>query len=255
MTKHYIDLKKLKDKINIGFFTSNGGVSKRNFYSLNCGINTNDSKNNIKKNINIALSNLDLKNKKLILLNQIHSNKVFIVNQNNSKKKLYGDGLITKDRNLALGILTADCAPIFIFDSNNSIICALHSGWRGSLLNIVEKSILKLKNRKINLNKLIAVIGPCLGLKNFEVDSSFKFKFINKNKDYKKFFREKNKNKDLFDLRGIINFQLKKAGICKIYNIKKDTYKYSKKFYSYRRITQQNKIDTGRMINIISLKD
>ena len=94
-----------------------------------------------------------------------------------------------------------------------------------------------------------------MGYKNYEVDKKFKTKFIKKNKLYKNFFLSKNKLKDLFNLRELINFQLKSEGISKIYNIRKDTYKNSHIFFSHRRATHQNKIQTGRMINIISLRD
>ena len=91
--------------------------------------------------------------------------------------------------------------------------------------------------------------------KYFEVDKKFKLKFIKKNNYYSKFFKYKNKNKDYFNLRGILNYQLNAEGISQIYNIKKDTYKNSDYFFSHRRATHQNKKFTGRMINIISFRD
>ncbi len=255
MYKNFINLKKLEEKINFGFFTSKGGVSKGNYFSLNCSKSNKDLKKNVIKNIKIATKNLGIQNKKLILINQIHSNKIISITKKNFKKKFYGDGLITNNKNLALGVLTADCAPIFIFDIHKSTICCLHSGWKGSLSNIVEKSIKKLKINKIKTSNLIAVVGPCIGFKNYEVDKSFKVNFKNKNIMYLKYFKSKNKNKDFFDLRGLINFQLKKQGIRKIYNIRKDTYSNNNLFFSHRRSVHKNMISTGRMINIISLRD
>ena len=75
MSKNYINLKKLNKIINFGFFTSQGGVSKNEYLSLNCG-NKNDIKSNITQNINIALKSLGISRKKLKLINQIHSNKI-----------------------------------------------------------------------------------------------------------------------------------------------------------------------------------
>ena len=255
MSKNFINLKKLEKKIHIGFFTSKGGVSKGDYDSLNCGNNNFDNKKNVRKNINTALDNLGIGNKALKLITQIHSNKIYSINKNNYRKKLRGDGLFTSDKTIALGVLTADCAPIFIFDIKKGIICCLHSGWKGTLNNIDENCIKKLENRKVIKNNVVAIIGPCLGFKNFEVDRDFKQKFIRKNQSYYKFFKKKNKNKDLFNLRGIINYQLKKEGIKNIYNINRDTYRNSGFFFSHRRSKHQNKINTGRMINIISLKD
>tara|TARA_B100000575_G_scaffold207868_1_gene169175 strand:- start:5225 stop:5992 length:768 start_codon:yes stop_codon:yes gene_type:complete len=255
MTKNYINLKRFNKIVDLGFFTSNGGVSKNEYTSLNCGISSKDNKNNILKNINIALKNLKIKHKNLKLINQTHSNKIYSIKKTNYNKKFYGDGLITKDKNIALGVLTADCAPIFIFDKKKTIVCCLHSGWKGTLANIVAKGIEKIKIYKINKKNIIAIVGPCLGYRNYEVDKSFKLRFIKKNKSYFKYFKSKNKSKDFFNLRGIINYQLKKEGIKYIYNINEDTYNHENKFFSHRRMLHQKKIDTGRMINIISLRD
>jgi len=255
MNRNFINLKKYQKKIIFGFFTSNGGVSKGDYFSLNCSKSNKDNINNVRKNIDIAVENLGIENKKLKLINQIHSNKVYLITKKNLKKKFIGDGIFTKEKDIALGILTADCAPIFIFNYRENIIGCLHSGWKGALNNIVEKSLKKMKIKGIETTDIVAVIGPCLSSKNFEVDKNFKTKFIKRSKSYKTFFSSKNRNKDLFDLRGLINFQLQKAGVKKIHNIRKDTYSNHGSFFSHRRATHQKKINSGRMINIIALKD
>ena len=253
--QNFININKFVDIVNLGFFTSKGGISKGDFNSLNCSKSNDDKKNNVSKNIKIALNALGIEKKRLKLINQIHSNKIFFINNNNLNKDIYGDGLITENKNIALGILTADCAPIFIFDKKKSIVCCLHSGWKGALNNIVSKGIKKIKRKKIKSQNIIVIVGPCLGFSNFEVDKKFKLKFIKKNRSYQKFFKSKNRNKDIFDLRNLINFQISKEGIDNVFNIRKDTYKNSHIFFSHRRATHQNKIQTGRMINIISLRD
>ncbi len=255
MEKNFISLNKFKNKVNLGFFKSNGGVSKGHFFSLNCSKNNTDKKTNVIKNRKIAIDNLGIKNKKLKLINQTHSNKVFVINSKNFNKNFFGDGLITKNKNIALGILTADCAPIFIFDNKKKIVCCLHSGWRGALNNIVKESIKIIKKLKIEINDINAVIGPCLSVENFEVDKDFKLQFIKKNESYSNFFKSKNLNKDYFNLRKLINFQLQSENINKIHNIGQDTYKNDHCFFSHRRATHMKKLPTGRMINIISLKD
>ena len=187
MIKNYLSIKKFNnDKIKFGFFTSRGGVSRGNYFSLNCSKNNKDNKVNVSKNITIALQKLDLKNQKLKLINQIHSNKIFYINKKNFNNKIYGDGL---------------------------------------------------------------------AYEKFEVDKKFKFKFIQKNKSYSQFFKYKNKKKDLFNLRKLINYQFKNEGVSNVFNIRKDTYKNSQYFFSHRRATHKNQLNSGRMINIISLKD
>ena len=251
--KNYLTHYKLKSLVKIGFFTRNGGKSKGENYSLNCSLNKKDTRKNINKNIKTCLKNLDIK-KKIILINQIHSNKIIKINKNNSDKKFQGDGLITNDKNFALGILTADCCPIFIFEKSNKYICALHSGWKGALKNISAKGINYFVKQKIDKKNIIVLIGPCLGFKNFEVSKDFKKKFINKNKKYSIFFKYKNLNKDIFNLRGLINYQFKELGIKNLYNVDKDTYAHDDMFFSHRRESKKLK-NTGRMINIIAFND
>ena len=104
------------ENISHGFFNNLGGYSTGIYKSLNCGIGSKDNKLNINKNLKKVCQKIKCSKKNLILLNQIHSNKVFSMNKT-PKKKPSGDALITSKSKLALGILTADCAPIFIIDS------------------------------------------------------------------------------------------------------------------------------------------
>ena len=94
------------------------------------------------------MKNLNIK-KKVKFISQIHSNKIVEINKKDIGKKYSGDGLITSNKQIALGVLTADCCPIFIFDKNKRYICALHSGWKGALKNIAAKSIEYFVKKKI----------------------------------------------------------------------------------------------------------
>ena len=251
LRKNYLFIK--KSSIKHGFFTRLNGLSKKEFNSLNCSISNGDNKKNVFKNRSIAMKNLNLDTKKLVLLKQTHSSNVIRINKNNLNKNLEADGMITSLNNVVLGILTADCAPIFIYDDEKRFVCSLHSGWKGSLNNICYKAVKLLKKYNINENKLNAIIGPCIGINNYEVDKKFEKKFINKDFRYSKFFRNKNTIKSNFNLRGLINFQLRELGLKKIHNIKLDTYSDKNLFFSHRRATHKGKKTTGRLINLISL--
>ena len=135
ITKNYFTHAKIETFVRAGFFTRNGGVSKKENYSLNCSLNNRDTEVNVNKNIDICLKNLKIK-KKIKFISQIHSNKIVEINKKNIGSKYFGDGLITSNKQIALGVLTADCCPIFIFDKNKKYICALHSGWKLSLIHI-----------------------------------------------------------------------------------------------------------------------
>jgi len=236
-----------------GFFTRLDGLSKKQFRSLNCSSSNDDDKKNVNENRLIAIKNLNLNKKKLILITQTHSSKVIRITKNNLDKNIKADGMITSLNNVILGILTADCAPVIIYDDKNKFVCNLHSGWKGSLNNISKTAIKLFDKYQIKRKNLTAIVGPCLGVKNYEVDKNFQRMFIEKNIKYSKFFRYKNKKKSYFNLRALINYQLSELGLKKIYNINRDTYSSENLFFSYRRSTHKGEKTTGRLINLISL--
>ena len=241
--------------IQYGFFSRLGGYSEKEYTSLNCNLNAGDQKEKVIKNIELSKRILDLNHTKIKFLNQTHSTNVAFINNKNFDTNIYADGGITIDKKICLAILTADCAPIFLFDNKNYLICALHAGWKGCLDNIISKAVKKINNINKNNNEIIAIIGPCLSHNNFEVNKGFKKKFIKKNLEYKKFFYNDPISKKIhFNMRKLIDFQLKEMPISKIYHIKKDTYSKDSLFFSHRRATHTNLLSTGRMINIIGFK-
>jgi len=240
------------NNISHGFFNRLGGYSNGIYKSLNCGAGSNDNKKNIKKNIKKVCNKIKCNKSKLVLLNQIHSNKVYSL-KTISKKNLKGDSLITDKRKLALGILTADCAPIFVFDPYKNIIAAIHAGWKGAYKKIIHKTINEFKKKGSDIKNLIAVIGPCISKYRYEVKNDFLKKFLNQNQKNIRFFIFK-KNKIFFSLNGYIKNQLKETGINRIEIINKDTYLKKNNFFSARRSLKKNNHDYGRNISIIMIK-
>ena len=156
VNKYFFSIKSINNKkIKHGFFTRVGGYSKKQFMSLNCGISNNDNKNLVFKNRNLALKKLKLDHKKLILVKQTHSSKIVRITKKNQNKNIEADWIITSLNNIAIVIITADCAPIFIINENKNIICCLHSGWKGTLKNISRNAIKNLENYNINRNTLV----------------------------------------------------------------------------------------------------
>ena len=248
-----IKSKKLEKFNNIkhGFFDSKGGVSSGIYKSLNCGIGSNDKKKNVTKNLKIVSKKIGF-NKNLILLRQLHSNKVYFVNKK-PKKKLFGDGLITNTKHLAIGILTADCAPILFFEPKKNIIGAAHAGWKGAHNKIGEKMINYFKKKGSKLNDIFAVIGPCISQSNYEIKNDFIVKFLKQSSENRKYFKII-KNKIYFDLKGYIFKQLKNVGVNNIETIKKDTFNPKNNFFSARRSLKKKINDYGRNISIIMIK-
>ena len=98
------------------FFSRLGGVSNKKYYSLNCGLGSMDMKKDIIKNREIVAKYFELNSTQLLTLHQTHSNKVKIIDVYNSDEIYCYDGVVTKQKNVILGILTADCAPILFYD-------------------------------------------------------------------------------------------------------------------------------------------
>ena len=247
-SKKLIKFKRIKH----AFFDRREGFSKGVYKSLNCGLGSNDNINNINKNLDKVCKKIGCNKNNLILLNQIHSNIVHKVDKI-PKKKLKGDSLITNKKGIALGILTADCAPVFIYDPINGLISALHAGWKGAYKNIISTTLRKFRLSGSNFEDLIAVVGPCISKKNYEVKVDFFKKFTGKNKLNKKFFNTKN-NKMYFSLNDYIKENLLKLGVKNIEIVKKDTYTSSNNFFSARRSLKNKLNDYGRNISVIMIK-
>jgi len=222
------------------------------YKSLNCGPGSRDSAKNVNKNLKIVTKKIGCQKKRLILLNQIHSNKIFFINKY-KKKKLYGDGIITSQKGIALGILTADCAPIIFYDPNNSLIGALHAGWRGAYKKIVKKMTKLFIKKGSNVKNLNVIIGPCISQSNYEVKMDFKNKFLNQSRKNKSHFLNK-KNKIYFSLKDYIKAELVNLGIKNIEIINKDTYNPKNNFFSARRSIKKKFADYGRNISVIMIK-
>ena len=243
-------LKKFKN-LNHCFFSRRGGYSSGLYKSLNCGKGSRDKRKNISKNLEYVSKKMYVKKKRLILMHQTHSNKVVEINEKNLNKNINSDAMITKYKKIALGVLTADCVPILVYDKRNKIIGCIHAGWRGALSGIIKKTIIKIK-RKNSRYDIFASVGPCISIKSYEVDLNFYKKFLAKAKKNKKYFKFKNKNKKIFNLREYVNDKLVELNV-KVDHINRDTYREKKNFFSYRRSSKLKQNDYGRCISTISM--
>ena len=245
------NLKKFKN-IKHCFFSRKGGFSKGIYQSLNCGKGSRDKEKNIYKNLSLVSKKMKINQKRLLLMYQTHSNNVIIVNKKNKNSKRFNsDALITKMKGVALGVVTADCVPIILYDIKNQIIGCIHAGWKGASSGIIENTIKKFKKLNTN-NKIFASVGPCIGKKSYEVDIDFYKKFISKSKKNIVYFAKKNKKKKLFDLRKYVNDKLIRVNV-KVNHVKHDTFKEKNRFFSYRRSQKLHEKDYGRCISVISL--
>ena len=191
------------------------------------------------------------KRNNLILMNQTHSNKVIEITKNNYKRKINSDAIISKVRGLLLGVVTADCVPILLYDKKNNIVGCIHAGWKGAFAGIIKKTISKIK-RTNSSNQIFASVGPCIGKKNYEVDLKFFNKFLNQSRGNKKYFSKKNKYKRIFDLRKFVADRLLELNV-KVDHVNHDTFEEKHNFFSYRRSSILRHKDYGRCISVIRL--
>ena len=245
-------LNKLKG-ISHGFFNRKGGKSKGIYQSLNCGPGSNDKKIDVKKNLKIVKNKFSKKSKEIFLLHQIHSNKFVYINKSyKTKIKIKADAAITNQKKLPLGILTADCVPILIYDNKSKIIAAIHAGWKGAYKGIVEKVIRFMEKKGCDRKNIHAAIGPCISQKNYNVKEDFLRKFIKKNKKNTVFFKKRN-DMIYFNLSKYVKSQLKINKISKIDHINIDTFDNKNNFFSARRSLRLKHDDYGRNISIIMI--
>ena len=166
-------------------------------------------------------------------LTQIHSTNTIIVD-NNYINKTVGDTLITNKINTPLVIKTADCIPILLYDNKNKVIAVIHSGWKGTLNNIVINT-LNIMISKYNSNKedISAYLYPSIRKCHFEVEEDVYKLFKNKVNSINKYTTKKN-NKYYIDLQQIVIDSLKENNITNIHDSGICTYCHNDIYYSYR---------------------
>ena len=105
------------NKIQHCFFSRKRGSSSGIYSSLNCGIGSKDAKENVNKNLEIVSKKFQINRRQLVLMNQKHTNNVKILKEDNRDIRVDADAMVTKNENLALAVLTADCAPVLIYEN------------------------------------------------------------------------------------------------------------------------------------------
>lgn len=242
-------------RVKHGFFGRVGGSSKGIYSSLNISFNSDDDPLNIVKNRVIISENLGLNSEKIFFLNQQHTNKVIFfdskINENDIAK-VEADAFITDKKNIGIGIVTADCAPILAYEAESGFIAGIHAGWKGALTGICENTVLKLKEIGVDVKKLAIAIGPCISKQNYEVKEDLVEKFLTQDLSFKNSFTMIG-GKIFFDLSGFIKIRFEEMGIYNIEILDMCTYADDRMFFSNRRSHIKLKKDFGRMASVISL--
>lgn len=231
-------------EIIFGFSTKIGLNRKAPFF-FNLSLTVADDKEIVKENRRSFYHELGLKEENVAIQKQTHSTNITVVN----KGGIYpdSDALITETPGIGLAISSADCTPVFIYDPVKKIVCGIHSGWKGTELQIVANTLLKLKEEfKCGPNDLFAYIGPSISCDNYEVGKEVADKFP------EQFVKHKN-NKIYLDVAGVNYKMLVDAGIPENQIEKSPLCSYQEKdlLHSYRR----DGLHSGRALGIIAMKN
>jgi polyphenol oxidase len=236
-----------------GFFGRRGGVSVGDFASLNTSETRGDDLNRVASNRAEALAAIRLSNRQLITLKQVHSNTVVVLtDEPDPAVRREADAIVTNRRDIALGILTADCAPILFADAKAGVVGAAHAGWKGAAGDIAYATVLAMVALGADPGRIHAAIGPTISGANYEVGPEFAAALIDKHPHAAVRITRPEGGREHFDLPGFIGDQLAGAGIGKVDDLRLCTYAEPAAYFSHRYATHHG-ATTGRQISIISL--
>jgi len=253
-----VESKLLKEFSGIkhGFFTRKGGVSSGIYESLNFGFGSSDDPEKIRQNYELAADFIGVPVERIVTVRQVHSNICVEFDETKEIKPKYyeGDALLTKQKNLVLCSLTADCVPLLIYAKDIEYVAAIHAGWKGAFTGIIQNTVAQLLDKGAKKENLNVAVMPAISQDSYEVDENFYQNFLKQSDANQKYFQANDKQKYQFDLRGYELDILEDLGITNVDNIDIDTYKNEDICYSYRLATHKGETDMGRHISFICIK-
>jgi len=239
-----------------GFFGREGGVSSGLYESLNCGPGSSDDPKAVTENRRLVAATLapDVQGARLISLSQIHSAVVHTLPAWEERPE--GDAMVTATPGLALGILTADCAPVLLADPKARVIGAAHAGWKGALAGVLEAALEAMEKLGASRDRIDAAIGPCISQDNYEVGDDFRARFLEQGAKHRRFFVPSDREgHHRFDLPGFAAYRLTAAGVGSVEKLEICTYPLENGYFSFRRTTHAQEPDYGRQISAIVLTE
>jgi len=239
-----------------GFLTREGGVSTGIYASLNCGPGSNDLPANVRENRSRAVDMVGLGRAPLVTCSQIHSADVVrVVAPWDTASAPKADALVTDQPGLALGVLTADCAPVLFADANAAIVGAAHAGWKGAVGGVVESTVAAMVELGATPDTIHAAVGPCIAQASYEVGPELRTAVLTVSAWAEELFIASSDTAGhfRFDLPGYVAGRLTRLNLGRVEILGFDTYSDSQHFFSYRRTTHLSGGDYGRELSLIGL--
>ena len=237
-----------------GFFTRRGGVSTGPFASLNCSLSSQDDRGAVLENRGRVADAIGVTRPRLLGCTQVHGADVATVDvpwQPGAGPR--ADAMVTGRTGLALGIVTADCAPVLFADTGSGVVGAAHAGWRGALEGVLEATVSAMTALGAHADRIVAAVGPCIGQVSYEVAADMRTAVVERCPDDARFFTDgKREGRWLFDLRGYCASRLRAAGLNTISVLENDTLGEEERFFSHRRRTLARGGPIGHQISVIA---
>ena len=195
-----------------GFIGRAGGVSTGAFASMNLSYWVGDDERAV--DTNWERLRREVPDLKLVArLNQVHGNVVHAATRDTAALRPPGDGLVTAEPGVMLGIFSADCVPILMADSKRKIASALHAGWRGVIADIADAGVRAMVQLGARASDIRAAMGPSIGSCCFEVDAELGDRFGREIEGAQNHTRAGRPGKAVIDLRAVVRDQLERAGL------------------------------------------
>ena len=238
-----------------GFLGRAGGVSQGVCAGLNVGLGSGDDRDAIEENRRRAVA-VVAPGAALVTVHQVHSaDAVHALAPWADDARPHADAIVTDRPGLALGILTADCAPVLLADAAGGVVAAAHAGWKGAFGGVIESTLALMETLGADRGRVAAAVGPAIARRSYEVDDAFLRRFAEADPASDRFFTPGCDGHHQFDLEAFVLARLAEAGVTRVEALGLDTYSDPERFYSYRRAIHRGEPTYGRQISLIALPD
>ena len=238
-----------------GFFTREGGVSAGAYASLNCSLSSQDDPASVRENRGRAARVLGVAPAGLLGLYQVHGAAVADARAPwDDGRRPQADALVTDRPGQALGIVTADCAPVLFVDAAAGVIGAAHAGWRGAVGGVLEATLAAMERLGARRATIAAVVGPCIAQASYEVGPDLHAAVLTRDPADARFFAPgRREDRWQFDLSGYCRARLDAAGTGAVSALAEDTLANEHRFFSHRRRTLAGGGPIGHQLSAIAL--
>ena len=239
-----------RDGLLHGFLGRRGGKSTGAYASLNLSFNVGDDPQAVKDNLCDVKKAVGVHDLRVVTMWQVHGDRIVEVRDKKLKEAGAADGMITAERELFLGVLTADCVPVLFSVRDKKLAAVVHAGWRGTLAGIAPKMVRALQEHHgVDPASIEAALGPSIGPCCYEIGPEVVASMVQKWGSLAEPSLQAKNGKSFLDLRAMNVSLLENAGVLpsQIFKVGPCTSCAKEDFFSYRR----EKTETGRQMSFI----